>query len=615
MKNEEFAQLVRSIEARSSKDPAAFGRAALAWAAGGYGFVLGTLAVIGIALALCAWYLSHEQSGAAAVVKLMIAIGAVGVAIVRALWVRFEDPKGLRLEEADAPGLRQEVENLRQAIKTPPIHQILMTSELNASLTQTPRMGPLGFYRNTLSIGLPLMDALSVQEFRAVLAHEMGHASRAHGRAGAWIYRLRLTFARLQEHFKETKGLFEGFFQRFFDWWWPRFVAHAMVSGRIREFEADAFARELESSVALIRALARIRLVSAHLDAAFWPSIQALNRNDRDPPHDLLGRMEASLRTAAPDVRVLQEAWLEESSIEDSHPSLRQRAEALAVSREEVQMIGPVLESASSLYLGEARSKVADALSAEWRTSIEPMWGAGHAESHEQAERANELDAMGDALGVEEIIERALLANGLEGQGAALRWLERALAKEPDHAAALFHSGRLRLEQGDEGGTAALRKAANTELFKGAALSLIEAHLRKSGRTAEIAEVEKELWEHGDIVAAAEKEREAISAADDLDPHGLAPDAVERWRELVRRRPEIEAAYLWQKRMKHLRFDARFVLGVKVRVPWYRRSEPITSRVLQSLVTEFPGAGWAVILNGADKKLRAKVEISAARIA
>lgn len=614
MKNEEFAQLVRSIEAGSSKDPAAFRRAALAWAAGGYGFVLGTLAIIGVALGLCVWYLSHQRGGAAAVVKLMIAIGAVGVAIVRALWVRFEAPEGLRLEEANAPALRNEVESLRQALETPPIHQILITSELNASLTQTPRLGPLGFYRNTLSIGLPLMDALPVEEFRAVLAHEMGHASRAHGRAGAWIYRLRLTFARLQEHFKESKGLFEGFFQRFFDWWWPRFVAHAMVSGRIREFEADAYARERESGVALIRALARIRSVGAHLDAAFWPSIQALNRNHRNPPQDLLDRMHAALRAAAPEVRILQEAWLEESSIEDSHPSLRQRAEALGVGRDEMQSIGPVHECASSLYLGEARRRLAEALSAEWRTSIEPMWGVGQTESHEQAERASELDARADALSADDIIERALLANSLEGQGAALRWFDRALALEPDHAAALFHSGRLRLEQGDEAGAAALRKAANTEPFRGAALSLMAAHLRKSGRTAEIAEVEKELWAYGDLVAAAEKEREAISAADEFEAHGLDEALVEQWRALVRPHPDIEAAYLCRKRMKHLTHDARLVLAVKVRVPWYRRSEPVTNRVLESLVKNFPGAGWAVILNNAEKKLRTKVEAASTRI-
>lgn len=614
MKNEEFAQLVRSIEAKSSRDPAAFRRAALGWAAAGYGFVLGTLAIIGFALALCVWYLSESRGGGAVVVKLMIAIGALGIAILRALWVRFEAPQGLRLDETEAPTLQKEVASLREALRTPPIHQILITSDLNASVTQTPRLGPLGFYRNTLSIGLPLMDALSVEEFRAVLAHEMGHASRAHGRAGAWIYRLRLTFARLQEHFKETKGLFEGFFQKFFDWWWPRFVAHAMVSGRIREFEADTFAGERESGVALIRALARLRSVGEHMDSAFWPSIQTLNRIDQTPPGDLLDRMQTEIRTAVPDARTLQEAWLEESSIEDSHPSLRQRAEALVVSRDEMQSLDVVRESATAVYLGEARARLAETLSAEWRTSIGPIWEVRHRESHAQAEQASALDAMGDALSVDEIIERALLANGMEGPAAALSWFERALTKEPDNAAALFHAGRLRLEQGDDDGAVALRRAADTEMFRGAALSLLEAHLRKSGRTAEIAHVEKELWEYGDMVAAAEKEREALSPADDLDPHGLGPELVETWRELVRRHPEIEAAYLCQKRMKHLRFDTRVVLGVKVRVPWYRRSEPITSRVLQSLVNDFPGAGWALILNNADKNLRAKVETSQARI-
>ena len=131
---------------------------------------------------------------------------------------------------------------------------------------------------------------------------------------------------------------------------------------------------------------------------------------------------------------------------------------------------------------------------------------------------------------------------------------------------------------------------------------------------SEAAAIERQIWDHGDVLAAAEKERETLTANDDFESHGLEDEGLRCWLDLLSAHPEIQAAYLRRKRLQFLRDDPRFVLAVRVKVPWYRRTEPISNRIMQALIKEFPAAGWVVILNSSDKSFRAKLEAAADRI-
>jgi len=161
--------------------------------------------------------LARSVSGVAvnALIKLGWPLLLLAYAILRALWVRFPRPDGVAVTRAQAPALFTMVEELRRKLACPRFHHVLLTAEWNAAVAQRPRLGPFGWYENYLQLGLPLMTGLSLDEFRAVLAHELGHLSRNHGRFGSWIYRIRATWGRLLESLHQARhhwrGLFEGF--------------------------------------------------------------------------------------------------------------------------------------------------------------------------------------------------------------------------------------------------------------------------------------------------------------------------------------------------------------------------------------------------------------------
>ncbi len=115
------------------------------------------------------------------------------------------------------PALFQEIAQVRRALRARPIHEVILTSEMNAAVCQVPRLGLFGWPRNYLILGLPLMASMPVEQFRAVLAHEFGHLSKNHARFGNWIYRIRQVWYRLlgalEEQGSRMSKVFTGFFE------------------------------------------------------------------------------------------------------------------------------------------------------------------------------------------------------------------------------------------------------------------------------------------------------------------------------------------------------------------------------------------------------------------
>src|SRR3569833_3321253 len=163
--------------------------------------------------------------------------------------VKLEPPAGERLSAARVPELFQMLESLRARLATPRIHAVLLTPDFNAGVMQVPRLGLMGWYRSYLFIGLPLMKSLTVEQFQAVLAHELGHLAGEHARAGNWIYRLRLIWQRLDAAFSQTSRWRALPVSTNNKRYIPRFSATSFPLARANEYEADAAAIKLTSAV------------------------------------------------------------------------------------------------------------------------------------------------------------------------------------------------------------------------------------------------------------------------------------------------------------------------------------------------------------------------------
>ena len=148
--------------------------------------------------------------------------------------VRFVAP-GPLLSEAEYPALFEVIRQVAQTTGQAMPKEVYLLHDMNAFVSQ--RGGVMGFFsRRVMGIGLPLLEILTVPEFKAVLAHEFGHYRSGDTSLGPWIYVTRASIIRT------IGNMNNSVFQFLFVWVGNLFVRITHAVSRQQEFAADAVA-------------------------------------------------------------------------------------------------------------------------------------------------------------------------------------------------------------------------------------------------------------------------------------------------------------------------------------------------------------------------------------
>ncbi|HSE81281.1 MAG TPA: M48 family metalloprotease [Gaiellaceae bacterium] len=515
----------------------------------GYAYAIGVFLVL---LAVGAGAFLLLPSPAVALwVTIPLALVAVGVFL--SLWVRIPAPTGVRISEHEAPELFDCLRELRRDLGAPRIHEVWIDGGFNAAVAQYPRLGIVGSHRNVLLVGLPLMLGLPEDELRAVLAHELGHVSRRHGRIGAWVYRLRVAWERVSLHM-EAVGTWSALLVRpFVRWYVPRFDRASLALARAHEHEADDAAARTAGAETAGSALVRSEIGNALLAEHFWPELW--KRADREPdPPPLIDLMGHALRESGTDADAdrWRTAALDADPVAGStHPTLRARLAALGLEPEHVRPrpTHVTASAADALLDVERRTALTTALDSIWQEEAASTWREYFDSAREDKARLADLEASGgwQTLPVDELREYAGLVSRLRGLEVARSAWERVLALEPETGEARLALGELAVERGDPSAAELLEEAARLEpLYAPHALSTLAESLAKQGRRAEAADCRRRAEEAQVLVVQAHAERSSLTPSDDVVEHGLPAEAVQAIAAVLDR-PEIARAYLARK--------------------------------------------------------------------
>lgn len=565
--------LVRRLEQEAAANPAGYRRKLGALAFLGYAYVAASLILLIGGAALIVWM-------GATVSRAALLLGQVGWAflvlicvVLRVMWVRLEPPQGRMLTSAECPELFRLIEDLRGKGQAPRVDSVLLTSDFNAAIVQHPRFGIFGGTRNYLMLGLPLMQSLSPEEFQAVVAHEFGHLSGAHGRFGAWIYRLRTGWARLARALQTHNHWGAALFTRFFNWYAPLFSAYSFVQARQQEYEADRMSVEAVGREATASALLRVNSLGEFLSETFWPSI--FKRADADPaptmsPFSMLG---PSLRqrdpTFAPD-RSLVKALAQRTGYGDTHPCLADRLKAIAV---EPYVPGPIESSAAEVLLGTTVENLRQDLDERWRTNVKQWWDKRHQYANESRLRLATLERKAEAepLSEEEHWDRARFTEEFGSSDAAMMLYLQILERNPQHVGALWRRGQLLLARDDPQGIDQLSAAARIDrkLEQPACAALVGFH-RRHGRELEAKEFEKRYWELSEQGELSRRERATVRSTDRFIGHGLDAVALAAFARSLHGMAGLKRALLVRKVVKYRPECPLFVLGVVSDTPWWK---------------------------------------------
>lgn len=448
MDDQAFRRLVADYEHDSRHDPQRFARFTAAMAAFGYAAIL--VALVAAALGLW-WGAGQLLHGRVQGWKIMLVLGCVSLlfSLLRALWMRPAAPQGLPITAKEAPRLFELIEKLRKRVGAPRPERVLIDGELNAAVVQRPRLGLLGWHRNELILGLPLMMGLSPRQLGAVIAHEFGHLRGAHGKLGMWVYRTRRSWfmlAQARERARIGGNVADLALAFFFRHFFPRFNARAFVLSRQQEYEADRAAHEIVGPRHAAEGLQAIEVQARFLQEEFWPQVYRSATTQPSPagqqPYAALRHaMPASLRH--PRAR----AWLAEGlkrlpDLSDTHPSLRDRLDFAQI---KPGLPAPAELCAAEALLGAGLAEWIDRLDASWRDEVARPWGERHRFANAQRHLIAELEAESIAGPVDpdDHLLWARAARLLDGDGAYERVLRQLVQARPEQLAGRYELGML----------------------------------------------------------------------------------------------------------------------------------------------------------------------------
>lgn len=287
-----------------------------------YAFAIG-LAVL---LLLVPWFQWREDHHLSIRLALFCIVG--GGAILWGVLPRFEKfvSPGPRLTEKTQPRLFKILRSVAGDAGQEMPAEVYLVPDLNAGVLQ--RGGLLGFGgRRVMVLGLPLLSALRVTEFRAVLAHEFGHYLGGETRLGPWIYRTREAIGRTIRTLTEADSLL-----RFvFEWYGKAFLLITHAISRRQELAADRLGAEVAGAPALAGGLRRIHGADPAYQAFFEQEMApVLSAGFRPPVADGFVRFLRSepVSTAVEGIEKKM-ARERKGDAYDTHPPLGERLAAL----------------------------------------------------------------------------------------------------------------------------------------------------------------------------------------------------------------------------------------------------------------------------------------------
>jgi hypothetical protein len=488
-----FEHLVRRLELDSHASPAAFRRKVIAISLAAYVVLFGVLAgLIALFITLMQWALASHRTFTT------IKIGLFGLfllplifIVLRVMFMRLDRPTGRELARNDAPKLFDILDKLHLKLKGPAIHHVLVTDEYNAAICQHARFGIFGGYRNYLIVGLPYLLGATPKEMLSVLAHEYGHLCGNHGKASAWVYRQRRLFVSLYRHVEDGAGdnllsaAIAGALTRFF----PYYSAYTFVLARQDEYEADRTAAGMAGHTATAQGLVRGHLLGNWVGSTFWLKLYAHADRAERPPFMPFASMRMAFKANYDEwatKAALDAAWAERSGVEDTHPCLRERLDAIGAAPALPQ---PVETSAADVMLAAGVAKQLEVeLDRQWWEANGRGWRERFRQvSHAQV-RIGELSARpASQLAVPELQELAMLKFEFEDGASAKPVLAEQLKRPggPYPPASLLY-GRILLEEGKRQGLEHLRDAAlnDRRLLEEAALRGYHFLLEMEGEAA-----------------------------------------------------------------------------------------------------------------------------------
>lgn len=554
------------------------------------------------------------------------------------LWLFPPRSRGRLLRREDAPELHGLVDAAAEAY--PALRgrwRIMVTPDFNATATRRPRLFGLLPSRRVIEFGYPMLCCLGRGEAKALVAHELHHLAAHQGLEGRLLGPMHGRLAMHAGAMGAVAGL--RWLGRIYEGIADNLEVLLLARSLGHEAEADAAAARASSPGDAARCLLAVAARGKEFDERVWRPLFQSARAGTEVPRDLFARLRR-MAEGPPDPHIAAKAVDEQLRMAtqawDTHPSLRQRLEALGFEAEaDPASPSGIVAAFRALERGEAPPDAGVALVPDpWRTTPASRMIAALAREELELrlvddwsrENAFEWEANLAAIEEDQAVLEAIRRRGRIGERPGLDALEAArieLSRERHDEAirlaraclddpelgprAHFVAGIALLGQGDDAGLRHLRAARDGDIeLAFEATTRAHEFLDARGRQSEADEL---LSEWDGMKPRMEQHDRLLRRTNHRSPFEPADMRLlqsEPIIDILRRHPRIRRAWLIQRKLETRPSRPIRALVVQARRPilqlrsWSgRTSEEISS----ALEAALPGSGILPIIGDDEQSL------------
>ncbi|WP_190401243.1 M48 family metalloprotease [Pseudanabaena sp. FACHB-1998] len=576
MSKAQFEKLIKDLEQFARQHPNQYKFRVKLLANVGYAYVI-FLIVFLIGLSISSTYFGlffPLQSSSSSINIFYIGFAAIpftfATIILMSLKTYFSKPKGIEMNRSNAPKLFQFIDDLTSTLKAPKCDHLLLTAELNAGVVQLPSF--LMFQENYLLLGLPLMFTLSLEQFRAVVAHELGHLSNKHSKQRSQIYLIRQTWYQVWEKLQVTSKGSTFLINIFLNWYAPFLYAYSFVLARSDEYEADRYAVEITGTKNIAEALISLEINSRYLTNHFWKDLYKRSHQQNLTPNTVYTNLLNSLSTdfsIENKLKFLDLALDSNTNYTDTHPCLSERLTNIGYDPlDQGDLIVPEssqTNAAQSLFFNSDLESYINHFNAQWQSKISVQWYAWYQESQELQMRIEHLERQtkNASLTIDKALELASLILDFKGKEEAISKFRVVLDIDPKNSEANYAIGNIFLEQGDEQGVSHMEIAMEEDYTKVVSGCEILRSFMRQTRNFKAADFYRDRGNrHYQLLLLDQEERSIIKAQDNFIPHNLANNVLKSLSNKLSDFSQMQEAYIVQKDLKYFPEKPLYVLGI-----------------------------------------------------
>lgn len=600
-KAKDYDEIVQRIEVVAKRDPTYYRRQLLLLACLGYGYIFFVFVLINVAI-WGTWQIYsaipflEDRSSDFIAIALLIAVGFFSKFLIP-----FGKPKGIPLTRREVPELFEMLDRVAQAIKAPKLHRVILINELNAGVIQQPLFGFIGWHTNYLLLGLPLMQALSPQQFEAVIAHEFAHLRGGDSKFAAWIYRIRNFWSNVADQL--GKGNSRNFlFNRFFSWYGPFFKAYSFVHARAQEYEADRRAGETVGTKHKAEALIWLTVSSYFMQEIFWNNLYQQTISSEEPPDDVVNQQLQAIANYATDatqkpVTAQQmHCWVglrmtQETNNKSTHPCLSDRLAALDYTLPE-KLIPPTERAV--VFLNEQTDALTQQLNKLWKKNNQNSWRQNYRRMQLTKRRLKALDEKPTSkMTIEERLRQALLKHTFQDNQTAIKLLRSVVEASSQQTTARYWLARLLLSENEQDATITEEATKhlmfvidnNPALLGPACHELYaEQFMRESGPLHP--DLQQRWITHRRLWTKAKSERRRLTKTTTFIPHDIPTEEIEQMTAYFASYPEIKAVHLARRVVEHFPEFPHYFIVLTYQFPHNAKELPIPSSQLTQFVSD-----------------------------